>query len=491
MTRGFSRQAFIRGAIGTVAAGALASCRAPAQAPQPQPTTSVAPSASERSGPQDWTALDDTIDGHVILPGNPDYAKAKSLFNTRFDDSAPVAVVTAQSTDDIRKAVDFAARRNIKVAVRSGGHSYIGASAAGGAMVIDLRGLPGGPTYARELVTIPAAAQLDSVQAALAAQGLSIPGGSCPTVGVAGLTMGGGLGADARRAGLTCDALASAVVILPSGELVTASADDHADVFWALRGGGGGSVGVVVSFSLRTFPVADRDVVTMVFPQGATAEAILGWNDWMQRADRTVWGMVNITVGAGSDGCTVVLATPAGDGQSSASQLSAAIGVQPASSTTRTLGRMDFVHYFEGGSQATQPRAFVAGSDIIGEMTQEAAESIVAATTAWSPDAGSATAVIESLTGAVEDLAPGDTAFPWRRQAACIQWYTEPSSAGTDTATEWLTRAHTAVQGHSVGSYVNYAEPGIPPARYFGANLDRLVEIRQKYDPEALMYSGM
>lgn len=104
---------------------------------------------------------------------------------------------------------------------------------------------------------------------------------------------------------------------------------------------------------------------------------------------------------------------------------------------SRTLNRMDFVHYFEGGAQATQPRAFVAGSDIIGEMTPAAAEAIVAATSAWPTAAGSATTVIESLSGAVSDLDSGDTGFPWRRQAACVQWYTEtPSPAAVETANE-------------------------------------------------------
>ena len=120
----------------------------------------------------------------------------------------------------------------------------------------------------------------------------------------------------------------------------------------------------------------------------------------------------------------------------------AAIGVQPLSTRIRTLNRIDFVHYFEGGAAATQPRAFVAGSDIIGEMTSAAAESIVAAMSAWLQGAGSATAVIESLSGAVGDVGPADSAFPWRRQAACVQWYTE---APFDTASTWLAGAHAAV----------------------------------------------
>jgi FAD/FMN-containing dehydrogenase len=184
-------------------------------------------------GPRDWTALDGAIDGRVILPSNTEYAEAKNLFNTRFMNSTPAAVVAVTSTDDVQKAVAFAGKNEMKIAVRSGGHSYIGASAANSAVVIDLRQLPGGVSYddGRRLVTVSAAADLHSVQTALAAHGRSIPSGTCPTVGVAGLTLGGGLGSDTRRSGLTCDALVSASVVLPSGEAVTASPADHADLF--------------------------------------------------------------------------------------------------------------------------------------------------------------------------------------------------------------------------------------------------------------------
>ena len=399
-----------------------------------------------------------------------------------------------KSTDDVRKAVEFAAKDSIKIAARSGGHSYIGASTASGKMVIDLRQLPGGITYDDDsgFATITAAADLDSVQTALAAHGRSIPSGSCPSVGIAGLTLGGGLGSDARRSGLTCDALVSASIVLPSGDAITASQDDHADLFWALRGGGGGNFGVVTSFTFRTFPVTDRDVVTLVFPEGTTEQVILGWHDWLRTAGRAIWGMVNITVGPGSGGCIIVLATPAGDGPRRADDLASAVGAQPVSNRTRTLNRLDFIRYFEGGADASKPRAFVAGSDIVGEMTSAAAESIVAATSAWPQAAGSATTVIESLSGAVGDVDSDDTAFPWRRQAACVQWYTEtPSPPTADSANRWLASAHEAVQANSVGGYVNYVEPDTATSRYFGDNLVRLTTVRQKYDPDGLMYSGI
>jgi FAD/FMN-containing dehydrogenase len=495
MTREISRQAFVRGALGAAAGALLGSCRSTAvpgpQTPPAAPGTKTPPVVK---GPRDWTALDGAIDGRVILPSNTEYAEAKNLFNTRFMNSTPAAVVAVTSTDDVQKAVAFAGKNEMKIAVRSGGHSYIGASAANSAVVIDLRRLPGGVSYddGRRLVTVSAAADLHSVQTALAAHGRSIPSGTCPTVGVAGLTLGGGLGSDTRRSGLTCDALVSASVVLPSGEAVTASPNDHADLFWALRGGGGGNFGVVTSFTFRTFPVTDRDVVTLVFPKGTTEQAIIGWHEWLRTADRAIWGMVNITVGSGTGGCTIVLATPPGDGPKRARDLNAAIRVQPVTNRSRTLNRMDFVHYFEGGADASRPRAFVAGSDIVGEMTRAAAESIVAATSAWPQSAGAASTIIESLSGAEGDVDSGDTAFPWRRQAASVQWYAEtPSPASVDAANEWLARAHEAVQANSVGGYVNYVERDTPAARYFGGNLVRLNAIRQRYDPDGLMYSGM
>jgi hypothetical protein len=131
MTREISRKTFLRGTVGAIAAGAFfGSARATAL-------------PAER----DWTGLQHAIDGQVLLPSNGQYATAKSLFNTGFAGATPAAVITANSTSDVQKAVAFAAKNNIKIAPRSGGHSYIGASAANGAIVIDLRPLGGGVTY--------------------------------------------------------------------------------------------------------------------------------------------------------------------------------------------------------------------------------------------------------------------------------------------------------------------------------------------------------
>ncbi|MGY4712196.1 hypothetical protein ACXDF8_21970 [Mycolicibacterium sp. CBM1] len=95
---------------------------------------------------------------------------------------------------------------------------------------------------------------------------------------------------------------------------MTASADDHDDLFWALRGGGGGNIGVVTSLQMQTFPTGERDVVTMAFPIESAAAVISSWHGWLQSAARDIWGMVNITVGEGAGHCTLITAAPAGTG---------------------------------------------------------------------------------------------------------------------------------------------------------------------------------
>ena len=474
MTREVSRQTFIRGALGLATAGALGAC-----------------SRTETLAAPNWTALSGTIDGRVFLPPSAEYTTAKGLFNTRYANSTPAAVVTPKSVSDVQRSLAFAAQNGLKVTARSGGHSYIGASAANSAMVLDLRQLPGAISYdaGTGLATVPAAVDLNSVQEVLNTNGRSIPTGSCPSVGAAGLTLGGGLGADARQFGLTCDALVSASVVLPSGQTVTASATDHPDLFWALRGGGGGNCGIATSFTYRTFPAVTRDVVSLSFPYASTAKVLLGWNSWLRSADRTTWGMVNITAGPpAARKCRITLATAANGGGQAANAIVAAIGVAAETRNIQTKDHMDFVRFFAGGAGATRPRTFLAGSDIVGEMTQAAADSIVKATNAWPATNGAGTAVVESLSGAIGDIAPSDSAFPWRRHAAVIQWYTE---APLDTASTWLIRAHQAVQANSVGGYVNYVEPETVAGRYFGDNLARLNGDRQLYDPSGLIYSGL
>jgi FAD/FMN-containing dehydrogenase len=474
--REVSRQTFLRAAAGALAAGTVfGSVRATAE-------------PSTLGG---WSGLSTAIGGQVLTPDNAHVGAAKLVFNTTYHDSTPAAVVVPTSTADVQKAMAFAAAHNLKVAPRSGGHSYVGASTPNGAMVLDLRQLPGGIKYdaASGSVTATPATSLYAVHQAVAAAGRGIPTGTCPSVGSAGHALGGGLGAQSRHAGLLCDQLVSATVVLPGGQAVTTSANSQPDLFWALRGGGGGNFGVTTSLTFATFPTTDVDVVNLNFPPQSFAQVLVGWQNWLRTADQSNWALADATVEPMGAHCRIMATCPAGSGNSAAAAIVKAVGLQPSGAENHTFNYLDLVRYLAVGNLNPSPLGYVGGSDVLPTITPAAAQGIASAVDAFPRGAGRMLAIMHALDGALATVAPGATAFPWRREAALVQWYVEtgdPSAART-----WLNAAHQAVQPYSAGGYVNYLEANQPASRYFGANLSRLAAVRQKYDPGRTMFSSL
>ncbi|OBK34546.1 oxidoreductase [Mycobacterium sp. 1165196.3] len=475
MAREISRQLFLRGAVGALATGAVLG--APRVAADPRPTG--------------WEGLSTALGGKVVLPDSPQFAGAKQVFNTNYNGSTPAAVVTPTSAADVQKAMAFAAAHNLKVAPRSGGHSYIGASTANGTMVLDLRQLPGDANYdaATGQVTVTPATSLYTMHRTLAAAGRGIPTGTCPSVGAAGHALGGGMGAQSRHAGLLCDQLTSASVVLPSGQAVTASAASNPDLFWALRGGGGGNFGVTTSLTFATFPTKDVDVVNLNFPPQSFAQVLVGWQNWLRTADQNSWALADATVDAMGVHCRILATCPAGSGNSAAAAITQAVGLQPSGTENHTFNYLDLVNYLAVGNLNPSPLGYVGGSDVFTTVNAGVAQGIAAAVNAFPRGAGRMLAIMHALDGALATVAPGATAFPWRRQSALVQWYVETGDPAA--ATNWLTTAHQAVQQYSVGGYVNYIEANQSPSRYFGPNLSRLSAVRQKYDPGRIMFSGL
>ena len=475
MAREISRQTFLRGAAGALAAGAVfGSARATAA---PNPTG--------------WEGLSTAIGGQVLLPDNGAFGSAKQVFNTNYNGSTPAAIVTPTSPADVQKAMAFAAAHNLKVAPRSGGHSYIGASTANGVMVLDLRQLPGEINYdaASGHVTVTPATSLYEMHQTLAGAGRGIPTGTCPSVGASGHALGGGLGANSRHAGLLCDQLVSASVVLPGGQAVTASNASNPDLFWALRGGGGGNFGVTTSLTFATFPTTDLEVVNLNFPPEAFAQVLVGWQNWLRTADRNSWALADATVDATGTHCRIMATCPVGSGSSVGAAITKAVGVQPTGTENHTFKYLDLVRYLAVGNLNPSPLGYVGGSDVLPVVDAATAQGIAKAVAAFPRGAGRMLAIMHALDGALADVAPGATAFPWRRQYALVQWYVETGDAAA--ATNWLSTAHQAVQPYSVGGYVNYIEANQPASRYFSSNLARLTAVRQKYDPSRIMFSGV
>src|ERR1700749_1331932 len=277
MAREISRQTFLRGAAATLAAGALFGSGRVGSG-----RVSAAPSATG------WDGLSTALGGKVLLPDSSQFGSAKQVFNTNYNGFTPAAIVTPTSPADVQKAMAFATAHNLKVAPRSGGHSYIGASTANGTMVLDLRQLPGDANYDASTgqITVTPATSLYTMHRTLAAAGRGVPTGTCPSVGAAGHALGGRLAAQSRHASLLCDQLMSASVVLPSGQAVTASAASNPDLFWALRGGGGGNFGVTTSLTFATFPTQDVDVVNLNFPPQSFAQVLVGWQNCLRTAER-------------------------------------------------------------------------------------------------------------------------------------------------------------------------------------------------------------
>ncbi|GAA4536061.1 FAD-dependent oxidoreductase [Mycobacterium paraffinicum] len=475
MAREISRQTFLRSTAGALAAGAVfGSARATAA---PNPTG--------------WEGLSTAIGGQVLLPDNGAFGSAKQVFNTNYNGSTPAAIVTPTSPADVQKAMAFAAAHNLKVAPRSGGHSYIGASTANGVMVLDLRQLPGGINYdaGTGSVTVTPATSLYAIHQTLAGAGRGIPTGTCPSVGASGHALGGGLGANSRHAGLLCDQLLSASVVLPGGQAVTASNASNPDLFWALRGGGGGNFGVTTSLTFATFPTTDLDVVNLNFPAEAFAQVLVGWQNWLRTADRNSWALADATVDGMGTHCRIMATCPVGSGGSVGAAITKAVGVQPTGTENHTFNYLDLVRYLAVGNLNPSPLGYVGGSDVLPVVNAATAQGIAKAVDAFPRGAGRMLAIMHALDGALADVAPGATAFPWRRQYALVQWYVETGDAAA--ATNWLNTAHQAVQPYSVGGYVNYIEANQPASRYFSSNLSRLTAVRQKYDPSRIMFSGL
>ena len=194
--------------------------------------------------------------GRLIRPADPDYDTARALYNGMID-KRPALIARCTDAADVIAAVNFARETNMLVAIRGGGHNGPGLGSCNDGLVIDLSQLKSVHVDpARQLVRVDPGCTSGDVDHATHAFGLAVPFGIVASTGVAGLTLGGGTGYLTRAFGLTVDNLVEADVVLADGTFVTANAQQHPDLFWALRGGGG-NFGVVTSFVFSAHPVKD------------------------------------------------------------------------------------------------------------------------------------------------------------------------------------------------------------------------------------------
>jgi len=229
--------------------------------------------------------------GEILLPSDDAYESARKIWNATID-KHPALIVRCSTTSDVVRAVNFARDNGLVLAVRGGGHNIAGNAMCDDGIVIDLSKMKSARVDpAGRRVTIEGGATLADLDAATQAHGLATPVGINSTTGVAGLTLGGGFGWLSRKYGMTIDNLESAEVVTAAGEVVRASAAEHPDLFWALRGGSG-NFGIVTRFEFRLHPVGP-DVLSglIVYPISEAKSVLQRYRDFVAKApdDLSVW----------------------------------------------------------------------------------------------------------------------------------------------------------------------------------------------------------
>jgi FAD binding domain/Berberine and berberine like len=442
-----------------------------------------------------------TLDGTVVARGSAGYAQARLLVSTRFDAVHPQAVVFCESVADVQKTVRWARRHHVHVVARSGGHSYGGYSTTPG-VVIDVSRIAGVHVDATSRIAkVGAGARLIDAYNALWLHGLTIPAGSCPTVGIAGLTLGGGVGFSVRKLGLTCDRLRSARVVLVSGAALHCSPSEHRDLFWALRGGGGGNFGIVTHFTFRPAPVGNVSTFSIEWPWSQAKQAVAAWQEFAPHAPDALFSICNLSA-SGRGGTTHVVAFGQFYGSESALRSLIAPLVNtgtPTRVSTDTMSYMTAVMKWAGCHQTVdachlEPRGtlgretFKSGSDYFAQPLPAAGiAALVRSIELRQQSRRRGSLLLDSYGGAINRVPKAATAFVHRDQLFSCQYVASwrPGEPGAPSI-EWVRRSRARMRPFASGfAYQNYIDPDRRHWQhaYYGSNWLRLKAVKRHYDP--------
>ncbi|WP_030955691.1 FAD-dependent oxidoreductase [Streptomyces sp. NRRL S-481] len=475
------------------------------------PTTRTATTASHtKVTAANWSALARDLDGPLVRPGDTAWPTARRLYNTRFDSLKPAAVAYVSHPDDIRTALAYARAQALRVAIRNGGHSYAyaGWSSGDGRLIIDVSKLnrvrAGGGT-----AVIGAGAKLIDVYRALAAKGVTIPAGSCPTVGVSGLTLGGGHGVVSRAYGLTCDSLTQATLITADGKQLTADSREHKDLFWALRGAGNGNFGVVTELRFKTHPAPQGVSAYLSWPWSKAAAVLKAWQEWGPAQPDEIWSSLHLASAPGTTPTVSVAAFSLGtygELQNAVDRLADRVGAPARSVSLKRRSYEESMEVYAGCSSfPTDAQCHLPGSTpgrspkgALGRETYAAASdfydrSLSAAgirtllSQIKSVRGGTGSIALTALGGAVNRVAPTSTAFVHRRSRMLAQYIAawRPGTTGS-TARDWLASTHRSMRPYASGAaYQNYTDPTLTNWRkaYYGDAATRLTKLKHQYDP--------
>ena len=526
------RRAFLQFAAAAGGASLLSACGGSVSAPAASGTTAAASggsaggvamsaAAGAASGPPnaaDWAALARDLSGPLIRPGESGYTTAKELFDPRFDSLHPAGIAYCRNPHDVATSLAFVRKYGLPVAARCGGHSYAGWSSTSG-LIVDVTRMAGVSVSGGnpKTATVGAGTRLIDFYNGLAAHGRAVPGGSCPTVGISGLTLGGGIGVVARAYGLSSDNLTSLQIVTADGQIRTASARTNPDLFWACRGGGGGNFGVATSFTFTTHPAGDICLFFLSWPWSQAARVIAGWQSWAPHAPDQLWSNLHLAAAPGGSIPSIqVGGTYLGTVSEAAAQLEklyAAVGSDPSSPFLESTTWLHAMLVEAGCASLTVQQCHLPTQTTGGQLSRasEYAKSDFFTKPLSSHGIGTLLAGVENLRrvsgapggsggiafdalgGAVNRVAPGATAFVHRNALFGAQytttWPVGSASAGVARQHAWQQSFWQSMRPYASGqAYQNYIDPSLANWRqaYYGANYTRLTQVKAAYDPHRL-----
>jgi FAD/FMN-containing dehydrogenase len=423
------------------------------------------------------------FDGRVLTPGSRGYDSARSVWNGMID-HRPKLIVQCASVGDVVTAVRAARERDLEIGVRCGGHNIAGLAVPDGGLMIDLTTMGRvtvDPVTRRALVQ--GGAMLGALDRASQRFGLATTAGNVSHTGVGGLTLGGGMGWLARQHGLACDNVVSCTVVTADGEVVRASADEHPDLFWGLRGGGG-NFGIVVGFEFRLHPVGTRTLVAeLTFPLDRAAAALRGWRDLAEEAARPA------TLTAEISGGTVTLGYVwVGDPEAGRAMLPMlrSVGVRRGE-VVRELSYLEL----QSRDDSTEGHAYRRYWK--GHYLPDLSDGAIGALVDRDPaDATLPGVSLQAYGGAIADVDDDETAFGHRRTrfeyVAAVGW----SDPGEDSVRMGAARREAAkLDPFAAGAYVNaLSDEGAQGVRraYSDAKRARLTAVKDAYDPDNVFH---
>ena len=438
--------------------------------------------------------LSASFKGELVRPGGPSYDEHRRVWNASID-RRPAVIARCAGVEDVIAAIRFARATGLEVAVRSGGHSIPGLSACDGGIVVDLSPMKDVRVEPeRRTARAQAGTLLGELDAATQPFGLAVPAGIVSHTGMAGLTLGGGIGWLMRKYGLTIDQLLSVDVVTADGELVKASEDENRDLFWGIRGGGG-NFGIVTEFEFRLNPVGPGLLAGfIVHPMQDSPKLLRFYRDWISDAPDALQTIVIHRRAPAVDwvptelhGKHVVMvgccyAGPIEEGE---------MAVRPLTDfgapVLDSCAPRPFVEH-QAVTDGTYPhgRWYYFQSRDVGELTDEVIDTMVDhALRIESPHTGSP---IFHLRGAISRVGEDETAFNNRGAGHTININAVTETAdGFDREREWVRGLSGALQPYETSVYVNFLmDEGEGRVRdaYGAEKYERLKSLKRKYDPD-------